>query len=505
MCVDLSHLNHFVKRERYQSSSPAEAVADMAASNAKFFTILEARKGYHQCHLDAQSQPLTTFITPVGRFKYLRALYSILSISEHYDRCMAEAFAGLSGFRQIIDDIVIYDSDATQHANHVRNFLQRCADKQIALNLDKCNFFRPKSLLQAFNSGDGYQVDRSITDAISNFPTPTSRTDLWTFFGLVNQLSASTNTISSLLSPLQSLLSTKNDFMWSPTDDQAFQAAKEHLMIAPILSFFDTDKPIRLRTDASRHGLGFLLQQQNPDGKWTLTQAGSCFLSDAECRYAIIELEKLAVCWAILKCHTFLAGLQHFQVVTDHNPLIPILNNHRLDEIENPRLQRLRTRILGYNFTGSNNSAPDALSRNPVSDSSPHDILDELDILNQPDISISEIRATTATVHISPHLDTLRRTAKEDTEYQQLLRFIVHGFPDHRSQLPDSCKRYWSARDHLTIDDDLIVHGCRLLVPVKMRPHILTQLHESHQGSVRTKHRARLSVYWPGIDNDIRR
>jgi len=63
---------------------------------------------------------------------------------------MAEAFAGLSRFHQIVDDIVIYDSDATQHAQHayVRAFLQRCADKQIALNLDKCHFFRITSLLQ---------------------------------------------------------------------------------------------------------------------------------------------------------------------------------------------------------------------------------------------------------------------------------------------------------------------------------------------------------------------
>ena len=86
MCVDLSHLNCFVKRERYQSSSPAEAVADMAASNAKFFTILDAKKGYHQCPLDLQSQSLTIFITPFGRFKYLRAPYGISSISEHDDR-----------------------------------------------------------------------------------------------------------------------------------------------------------------------------------------------------------------------------------------------------------------------------------------------------------------------------------------------------------------------------------------------------------------------------------
>ena len=122
MCVDLSHLNRYVKRERYQSPTPAEAIADISASQAKIFTVLDAMKGYHQCPLDQESQLLTTFITPFGRFKYTRAPYGISSISEHYDRRMYEAFQGLSGFRRIIDDIVIYDSDATQHATHAGNF-----------------------------------------------------------------------------------------------------------------------------------------------------------------------------------------------------------------------------------------------------------------------------------------------------------------------------------------------------------------------------------------------
>ena len=34
MCVDLSHLNRYVRRERYQSLTPAQAVADIAASDA---------------------------------------------------------------------------------------------------------------------------------------------------------------------------------------------------------------------------------------------------------------------------------------------------------------------------------------------------------------------------------------------------------------------------------------------------------------------------------------
>ena len=53
------------------------------------------------------------------------------------------------------------------------------------------------------------------------------------------------------------------------------------------------------------------------------------------------------------------------------------------------------------------------------------------------------------------------------------------------------------------MDDGLIVHGCRLLIPTIMRSQILSDLHDSHQGSVCTKQRARLTVYWPGIDNDI--
>ena len=132
MCVNLSHLNHFIIRERYQSLTPAQAVADLATSDAKVFTVLVTLQGYHQCPLDADSQALTTFITPFSRYKYLRAPYSISSISEHYNRRMTEAFSGLSGFRRI-DDFVICDNNVTDHVKHVEQFLQRCVENNITL------------------------------------------------------------------------------------------------------------------------------------------------------------------------------------------------------------------------------------------------------------------------------------------------------------------------------------------------------------------------------------
>jgi len=120
-----------------------------------------------------------------------------------------------------------------------------------------------------------------------------------------------------------------------------------------------------------------------------------------------------------------LAGLQHFQVTTDHNPLIPILNHHHLDEIENPRLQRLKMKLMAYNFTaewvkGTKNDAPDILSRNPVKDPSPDNSLAELDTLDQPDLSITEIRTLTSSESLPYHLDDLKKSSQEDTECKQL-------------------------------------------------------------------------------------
>ena len=180
------------------------------AENAQIFTKIDAKKGYHQCPLDKESQDLTTFITPFGRFKFLRAPYGISSISEHYNRRMDEAFAGLRGFRRVVDDIVIYDQNRAEHGPHVRQFLQQCAEKNITLNLSKWKFAQPTVEFARFIlTPSGYKIDPSITRAIAEFPTPANRTDLRSFIGLVNQLCASTPTIATLLAPLRPLLSTK--------------------------------------------------------------------------------------------------------------------------------------------------------------------------------------------------------------------------------------------------------------------------------------------------------
>jgi hypothetical protein len=149
------------------------------------------------------------------------------------------------------------------------------------------------------------------------------------------------------------------------------------------LAYYDPTRPTALHTDASRlSGLEFILKQQQTNGDWKMVQAGSRLIVPAESRYAMIELECLAAAWAMKKCKSFLEGLPSFEVVLDHRPLIPILNDYTLDQLDNQRLLRHRLQMSRFSLNarwvpGKENVEADALSRSPVDQPTEADLVGE--------------------------------------------------------------------------------------------------------------------------------
>ena len=505
LCVDFTHLNKYIVRETYQSPTPHECVSSISATRAKVFSSFDALKGYHQCPLDPESQDLTTFITPFGRFKYLRAPFGLSNISEHYNRRMTEALDGLDGFKRVVDDVVVYDATVEQHENHIRAFLQRCSERGISLNADKFRYAEEQLKFAGFILMNGeYRIDPALAEGIAKFPIPKNITELRSFMGLVNQLGSFTPDVATHTEPLRALLSKKNEFVWTADHDAAFVKARAALSVPPALAYFDGSKPLMLHTDASRqHGLGFVLRQKVADS-WRTVQAGSRFITTTESRYATIELEMLAIAWAVKKCHLYLAG-QHFTIVTDHKPLLTILNSKRLDEIENTRLQRLRRFLMEYTFVaswcqGKFNAAADALSRSPVS------APESADELAEDSLSLAVRQVVTRSLHaeqLNLRLSAVQQATNDDPDLQSLITYIINGFPESKAELPPTLQPYWTVRDSLTEDDGIILHGCRIVVPSSMRRQILRELHNSHQGIERTKARARQTVFWPLLNNDV--
>ena len=76
LCVDFSKLNRHIIRPVNAQPTPWEVVRKIP-KGTKHFAVFDALKGYHQIELDDESKNLTTFLTPFGRFRYLRLPFGL--------------------------------------------------------------------------------------------------------------------------------------------------------------------------------------------------------------------------------------------------------------------------------------------------------------------------------------------------------------------------------------------------------------------------------------------
>ena len=156
-------------------------------------------------------------------------------------------------------------------------------------------------------------------DAIRDFPTPTSITNVRSWFGLINQVSFAFATTDRML-PFRALLKPGTPFKWNNELDQIFQKSKSFIVseIQEGVRIFDKTKPTCLATDWSRDGIRYWLLHKHchcpstqpfccPTG-WRITLVGSRFTHAAESRYAPVEGEALAVADALDMTRFFVLG-----------------------------------------------------------------------------------------------------------------------------------------------------------------------------------------------------
>ena len=80
----------------------------------------------------------------------------------------------------------------------------------------------------------------------------------------------------------------------------------------------------RIQCDAIQAGLGAVLMQGGRPVEYA-----SRALTPTEERYAQIEKEQLAICFAMERFHTYVYA-RHVTIETDHKPLIAIKKSHYL-------------------------------------------------------------------------------------------------------------------------------------------------------------------------------
>ena len=100
-------------------------------------------------------------------------------------------------------------------------------------------------------------------------------------------------------------------------------------------------------------------------------------------------------------------------------------------------------------------------------------------------------------------LARVREATLNDPEMQELLRVMKSGWPNHISQVPSVVRPYWNSKDMLTEIDGVVLRGHQIVIPRTMRPEMIKLARQGHLGIVKTKRRARDSMWWPQMNSQL--
>ena len=543
MTIDFQNLNSQCQRELHHVESPFKLASQVPKDTYK--TILDAVDGYQAVELDKESQDLTAFITEWGCFNFLRVPAGLIDSGDKYTSRYDSIIKDIPRKVKCVDDTLLYDNTIEQAFYHTFDYLSTCASRGIVLNASKFQFCKKEIQFAGFQiTPTSIKPADSTLKAIRDFPVPNSITDIRSWFGLTRQV-AYAYSVSDQLAPFRELLKHKGGqnpkFVWNEQLQKAFEDSKNHILtsVKNGIEMFEPSLHTCLQCDWSKQGIGFLLLQKHckceegipmdqavkrccNDG-WKLIYAGSRFTNDAESRYSPTEGEALAVAWALRTSRLFTLGCPKLTVVTDHKPLLGILNSRDLGSIKNPRIRRIKEHTLEFHFDvvhcpGKLHLGADALSRHPVHSTNTHanNGQEFISSISQSCEDHIEAAVHNAVSCINTHNDnhhfptaiTLEKVELEcmkDSEYVDLHNLVTTGFPENRTEVPNHCKLYWplSRKGELSTFGSIVLYKERLVIPKILRSPITRIIHSAHQGCTGMMGRVSTSIYWPGIRKDI--
>ena len=271
-----------------------------------------------------------------------------------------------------LDDVIIFSKNPDDHITRLEGVFEKLAKAGLKLKPSKCEFFKSSlKYLGHIVSKDGIATDPHKIEAIRNWPTPETVTDVHSFTGFTNYYRKFIKRYAKISRPLRELTSGENGkkknhrVEWTNRCKESFDTLKAICSECPVLAYADYTKPFVLHTDASTMGLGVVLYQKQEDGKERVIAYASHNLNKSERSYDAHKLEFLALKWAITdRFHEYLYGAT-FDVFTDNNTFNLYTQHH---EIGCMMGHRWVASLGPYNFTlhykpGKLNNDADALSR----------------------------------------------------------------------------------------------------------------------------------------------
>eukprot|EP00731_Ephydatia_muelleri_P025536 Em0017g619a len=488
-------VNPALEVDQYPLPKPEDIFASLAGGTA--FSKIDLSQAYQQLLLDKESQQYLTVNTHQGLYRYKRLTFGVASAPAIFQRVMDTMLQGIPNVVCYLDDILVTGATIEAHLDNLEAVLHRLQQHGVRMNKEKSVFLAKKvTYLGHVIDAEGLHKSPTLTEAIVQAPPPQNTQELRSFLGMLNYYGKFIPNLATLLHPLNGLLRSGVKWQWSAQCRQAFEKAKEALQASSVLVHYDTDLPLVLAADASSYGVGAVISHRLPSGEEKPIAFASRTLTRSEENYAQLEKEALALVFGVKKFHQFLYGHQ-FTLLTDHKPLTTILGSHiGIPPLAAARMQRWALLLSAYQYDiryrqSECHGNADALSRLPIV-GAPMEEEGTRDV---------EVYNVTQLETLPVTYQQLKTATNHDPVLGQVVQCIRNGWPP--VAVSDELKPYVARKLELTLQDDCVLWGTRVVIPKRLQAPILEELHKDHAGICRIKALARSYVWWPGLDREV--
>ena len=376
IALDARALNQSIAKDKYQMPN-LDNLIDMIAEELEknegeaWYSSVDMTYAYGQVPLHELTKKHCNFQIvggkSTGTYRFTTGYYGLTVMPTEFKKLMELTLANINSVFVYIDDILIVTKGTKQeHVNKVKEVMIVLDDANLQLKVGKCIIAQEsKEWLGYKLSRTGISPINTKSQGISERLRPTNLKQLRAFFGAVNQFNKFIPRLAAITFPFRSILKKDTEWEWNEEYEEAFLKFKKIINVVELTHF------IRNKVcDASKQGLGAVLQQKQNENEWKPICFASRFLTDFEMKNSINELELLATVWAIEHFQNYVYGVQ-FKVISDQKALMAELKPNRANRTFSSRLTRWVDRLLPFEFevvlvAGRTLGMADYLSRHPT-------------------------------------------------------------------------------------------------------------------------------------------